>query len=161
MRQHVKPSNPKSVAQEAHRALFALCVTFWRTRFVLGALITGWNQAAALIGTPLSGFNLFVREGLQYLTAAPTTASMVGNVVSGAALCTCTLIDLTGAGAAPVAGTYTLHYGLTPDALLNQATVANTVYSVPFAVGIAGKYARVDDPNGQSVSGVFLAPAVP
>ena len=161
MRQHVVPSNPKSDLQVAHRALFSLCVTFWRTRFASGALLTGWNRAAALLGSPLSGFNLFVREGLKYLAAAPTTASMVANVFSGAASCTCTLIDLTGAGAAPVAGTYTLYYGDTPDALLTHETIANMVYSLPFAVGIAGKYARVVDPNGQPVSGVFLVPAIP
>ena len=57
-RMYAVPSNPRTPAQIAHRALFSAAVADWKE--LSPAEKDNWNQQAS--GRPLTGFNLFVRD---------------------------------------------------------------------------------------------------
>jgi len=88
-RGYVKPANPRTVKQQAHRALMKALVARWKEIATTNDIKQAWNNVA--LPLQISGYNLFVKEGRLSEISVPATAS--------------------GAGSATVTVTYTLGLG--------------------------------------------------
>ena len=76
VRQFVVPANPKSVLQVLQRSFMTFAVACWKITTTNDKL--GWNNYAAVLATPLSGFNAFTREAIGSLRALNPTAAPQG-----------------------------------------------------------------------------------
>lgn len=125
MRQHVVPANPKTIAQQTNRAIFALTREMWKIAPAL--LRAPWDAFAA--GRPLTGMNKFVGENVRVFQGEidmtnfigspgalgglpPDTVTIVGGGASGE-------IDVTSVN--PAAPTGWAITGLVACAFLDQA----------------------------------------
>lgn len=64
MRQYKVPANPNTLAQSTHRAKMTGLVASWKAYFTNAAVRTAYNVLASLQSSPMSGFNVFVKEGI-------------------------------------------------------------------------------------------------
>ena len=76
MRQYVKPTNPNTLKQQAQRALMKALVQRYKTVITTPAEKQIWNDLASEF--QISGYNLFISEGLQSAISCPTAVSGTG-----------------------------------------------------------------------------------
>ena len=76
-RSYVKPANPRTAKQQAHRALMKALVARWKEIATTDAIKAAWNEVA--LPYQISGYNLFVKEGRKSRISVPATASGVGS----------------------------------------------------------------------------------
>lgn len=67
MRQKANPANPNTQAQQVQRGLMGSVVNAWRTIGFSAAAKAAWNLAASYAPSPMSGFNVFCKEGIRGL----------------------------------------------------------------------------------------------
>ena len=137
-RQLVTPANPRSPAQVAQRDLLALIVAAWRSVDIEQAVRTAWNKMAQLTGRPLSGFNLFSSQLVQLAAIDPAASIVSGVSDTGADTVNLSCVNLDDLAVGDEAGNFTILYGASPDALLNEATSALAAGVIAFDATAAG-----------------------
>ena len=139
MRQYVKPSNPNTAAQSAHRALMTACVYVWRNTFTNAIMRTSWNRLALLLADTMSGFNAFIRNAVG-IASTNADASFCLSVAAAANYkAVFTMKNLDDGATGDEAGNFEIWYGSSPDSLLKleaTAIAAGTISSVA-ALGTA------------------------
>ncbi len=143
-RQLVTPANPRSPAQVAQRDLLALIVAAWRSVDIAQAVRTAWNKMAQLTGRPLSGFNLFSSQLVQLAALDPAASIVSGVSDTGADTVNLDFVNLDDLAVGDEAGNFTILYGASPDALLNEATSALAAGVLAFDATAAG-FAAADE----------------
>jgi len=93
-RSYVKPANPRTNAQQAHRDVMKKLVARWKEIVTTNDIKQAWNAVA--LDQLISGYNLFVKEGRKSKISCPGTASGTGSA-------TVTVTYTLGLGAADAA----------------------------------------------------------
>ena len=76
-RKWVKPANPQTLKQQAHRAVLAELVKRWQDIIDTADKTQAWNNAA--LPYQISGYNLFVKYGRKSKISVPASASGSGS----------------------------------------------------------------------------------
>jgi len=124
MRQYVKPSNPKTAAQVAQRAMMTACVSVWRNTFTDAAMRTAWDRLALLLKDTMSGFNAFIMNAVPVGNDDPdasfalSAAAIAGNHIEW------TLKNLDDGDTGDEAGDFDIWVGSKPGSLLLSESVA-------------------------------------
>jgi len=126
-RGYAVPANPKTVKQQAHRALMAALVSRWKEIATTNDIKQAWNDVASPL--QISGYNLFIKEGRKSEISVPSSAS--------------------GTGSATVTVTYTLGLGAA-DARIYRYDGTNWVDVTPAGGLSAGANQTFDDTVTQS-----------
>jgi hypothetical protein len=71
VREYVKPANPNTAAQQVQRSLFGDCVNFAKT--LVGPV---FNEYTDKFSKSMSGFNLFIKNNIDFFTEVPSFASI-------------------------------------------------------------------------------------
>ena len=121
-RSWVKPANPKTLSQQAHRDVMKKLVERWKEIATTDAIKKAWNTIA--LDQLISGYNLFIKEGRRSKISVPETAS--------------------GTGSATVTVTYTLGLGAA-DARIYRYDGTNWVDVTPAEGLKAGENQTFDD----------------
>ena len=83
VRQRVIPANPNSAGQQTQRSYFTLAVNQWHstTEILNSTDIANLNFEASLSASPLSGFNLYVKQYVNTKIAGVTPTQLYGTSV--------------------------------------------------------------------------------
>ncbi len=95
VREYVVPANPRTVAQQEIRTLFAYLREMWK--LAPGEVLTTWNAFAQ--GRPFTGMNKFVGENVRVLKREADLDNFIGSPGSGGGLPPLSITPT--AGAAP------------------------------------------------------------
>lgn len=98
VREYVVPSNPRTVAQQEIRVLFAYLREMWK--LAPGEVLTAWNAFAQ--GRPFTGMNKFVGENVRVLKREADLDNFIGAPGSGGGLPPLSITPSTGANAGEI-----------------------------------------------------------
>ena len=155
VRKWTKPTNPRSVAQVAHRLLWSTCVNFFTTLLVSASRV-GWT-ALAKLNRPQVGLSIFVREAMAILkTKTVATVSMATlSAAKAGMLAEFTLKNLDGTTGSET-GNFDILCGLTPSSLyfIQSVAIVTGKVTASLALGDVGDVVyvalRKDDSAGIS-----------
>lgn len=120
VRKYVIPANPNSANQQTQRGYLRSLVTLWHAIDWNAADQTAFNTWASIANSAMSGFNRWIKEGIDAFVLGKEYRTVSALVVS-AVLTT----SFTVTAAAVVGLTFTLNYGTSPTAMVETAAVAN------------------------------------
>ena len=123
MRQYVVPSNPKTTAQVAHRALFTAAVLFWQTIKTVPVMVTAWALEALVASKTQSGFNAFIAAVLG-MTKTDPDASYISTFEDTAGVASFDLINADDGNTGDEAGDFDIWRGTTKTNLVLIESVA-------------------------------------
>lgn len=139
MRQYVKPANPNTTAQSAHRALFTLGVTFWQTVKAVAIMYTAWGVEALVGAATQSGFNAFISNAIKLMTFNPD-GSMATGFTTTAGCPVWTMKNLDDIGTGDEAGDFEIWEGTTKSNLafveVKQIAAGTITGTVVAATGV-------------------------
>lgn len=154
-RQYVKPSNPKTALQVAHRALFSACVSFWRTFLTNPAQQAGWNKEASTSGKPQSGFNSYQSAALAIVKTDPDGSMVTSAVDATGQVADISLLNLDDGAPGDEAGDFDIYVGSLPTNLVldsSDTIISGTITTDGLTVGV--NYIQVRK-GGINRSGIF------
>lgn len=117
VRQWLKPANPRTEKQQAQRGRLTDAVNEWHVAGFTDIDTSAWDLYATTLGTPMSGFNAFVREYIYAKLAGKTWTSLynceIGTPSGGSITITIKCNEDK---------TAKLYYGTSKSVLLSEAT---------------------------------------
>jgi hypothetical protein len=116
-RQHVVPANPRTIAQQNVRSLFAYLREMWK--LAPAEVLATWDDFAA--GRPFTGMNKFVGENVRVMNGETDMDNFIGSPGSRGGLPAVSFAAVTGGSAG------TIDWTLTPPSLPSGWTIAKAV----------------------------------
>lgn len=160
IRSYVVPANPKTPEQVTQRDTMKKCVLFWNSSLADPAQRSGWNKAAALMASAMSGFNAYVASAINNINLPTWTGMLTISTLSGSSVGG-TFTDLvTGAVPADQSG-LEVWLGDNPNKLSLQTCVfkctggALSLDTGGSWLGQTGQSVQIRL-NGAAFSGIFL-----
>lgn len=131
-RQYVVPANPNSGDQQTQRGYLTSALSLWHdtTNALVALDKTNLNRAAGLEASPMSGFNLYVKNYINTRIAGATPNQILG---TAEAVKTEGAVQIEATSVASVT-TVKMRWGYSPTALVNlvtrdEAAVAGTTHT--------------------------------
>jgi len=118
VREYVVPTNPKTAAQTAHRAIVTSVVSAWRNYFTNAVGRAAWDRSATQDSRPLSGFNLFSSNAIKLAASNPDASFGNEPFVNAAGDCTFDMFNLDDGAIGDEAGNFEGWAGTSPSSLL-------------------------------------------
>ncbi|MCK4302742.1 MAG: hypothetical protein KAY24_00715 [Candidatus Eisenbacteria sp.] len=140
MREYVVPANPNTVAQQAQRGVFSAAVHAWQNYLTHATIITGWNVAALLAPSPLSGFNAAVSALSLVLSPDPDASfpTVYGDGLGDE--CLITMKNMNDGGVGDEAGDFIVRAGTDKSSMSDLGTAYNIAAGILTVAVPAGTY---------------------
>lgn len=144
VRSYVRPANPNTGSQQTQRGKLTNAVSRWHNIGLTADDITAWNRQAATRPTPMSGFNSFCKDDIEYQGRVVDIGMGFDGALADDADGTFTGVITEGGDATAV----TMKWGTSPTSLIHSeacAEAANTWTGAP-----------ADDVSGQTIYARFF-----
>lgn len=145
-REYVKPANPRTALQNAHRELYALAVNAFRNYFIVAQARESWNRFATASGGRMSGYNMFVKALVALIPLDPAASCVGYSHPPGANTIRWQMWNIDDGGGGDEAGNFQIWVGDSPTSLLYfEDKPIDVQRVVSSALGVAGdvKYAQL------------------
>lgn len=146
MRQKANPANPNTQAQQVQRGLMGSVVNAWRTIGFSAAAKSAWNLAASYAPSPMSGFNVFCKEGIRGLQKNANALTVTHPGTDGFTPTISLNADLSkisdGLDGSATGRTFQFVHGIAPDQLVHTnaagtSTNATIEQAAPYNTGLS------------------------
>jgi len=157
VRQFVIPANPKSADQTTQRGYLGNGVEMWRNTDMVAADYTAWDKLAEVQSTPMSGFNMCVKSGIEIKLGGQNISQLVNAGDGGD-----TPEQITASIDAETGKAVSVRWGESPTSLINVQALSEDAgtYDADIASLVTGKkyyfqFYFTTEALNKNVSGIY------